>query len=103
MNAEVIAIATLSNIELFSTVTGECDTAIKNIFQGPIITLSFDSVGKLIFVGGDKQVKVYHNITGYKTSIAIAETKLKGHLTAATKECFENQISQYKGFLKKFS
>lgn len=103
LNADVLAIGTGNRVELYSMFTGERDQVISNIYSDSIRAIKFDPLGKLLLTAGDKQIRVYHNLTGYKTTVNIAKNKLKkGGYTTATKERLENQIIESEEFLKKF-
>jgi len=79
---------------------GNLDTTIENVFIDHILSIAFDSLGLQLYVAGDRQVRVFHNITGYKVGIEVAKEKLKDKkTTAATRERLENQIEEYEGVL----
>lgn len=102
-SAYVIAIATGSDVQLFSGLTGELDMTIENIFNDHIMAIGFDPVGLQFFVAGDRQIRVFHNITGYKVEIAAAKEKLKDKkISMATKERLELQISEHESFISQF-
>ncbi|KAG5891305.1 hypothetical protein JTB14_002866 [Gonioctena quinquepunctata] len=99
-DAEVIAIATSNNLAFYSTFTGKLDYTIENIFAGNITSIMFDSTGKYILVAGDKQVRIFHNVTGYRCNIETAKEKLKEHQTSATKERLQNLIKESQEFIQ---
>ncbi|XP_050508502.1 transducin beta-like protein 2 isoform X2 [Diabrotica virgifera virgifera] len=98
-NAEVVAIATANDVALYSTWTTELDHKIENIYEGNITAIMFDSTGKFLLTAGDKQIRVFHNVTGYKCGIVTAKEKLKEHVTSATKERLEKLIKENQAFL----
>uniref|UniRef100_A0A1B6D5Z2 Transducin beta-like protein 2 n=1 Tax=Clastoptera arizonana TaxID=38151 RepID=A0A1B6D5Z2_9HEMI len=101
-NGEVLAIATGSSLYFFSTITGDCDKTISNIYNGNITKVLFDSAGDYVLTSGEKHVRVFHNVTGYRTTIASARQKLKmSGNSAATKERLENMIKNAEIFLAK--
>lgn len=100
-SAHVIAIAVGNNIHLFSGLTGQLDETIENVFNDHVMSIAFDSLGLQLFVAGDRQVRVFHNMTGYKVGIAAAHEKLKdSRITSATQERLEKQIQEYQQFIK---
>lgn len=99
-NNEVLAIAHGSSLSFYSTITGSLDTTIEDIFLGPITRLVFDAVGEYVLVAGDKHVKVFHNVTGYRVAIESARRKLAQRQTSATKERLEKLIEDNKKFLQ---
>ncbi|XP_060521662.1 transducin beta-like protein 2 isoform X2 [Cylas formicarius] len=99
-NSEVVVIATFGDLQFFSTLTGELDYVIENISNEAITAILFDASGKYLLVAADKQIRVFHNATGYRCSIASAKEKLKEHQTSATKERLQQLITDSEEFLK---
>lgn len=95
LSAESIAIGVANSIYFYSGLTGELDLAIMHIFNDNIVAMEFDSLGKQLFVAGDRQIRVFHNITGYKVEVENAKTKLKQTQTSATRDRLENLIDDY--------
>ncbi|XP_072758878.1 transducin beta-like protein 2 isoform X3 [Anoplolepis gracilipes] len=100
-NAEVLVIAHGSSISFYSTITGVLDTTIQDIFIEPITCLAFDAMGEYLLVAGDKHIKIFRNVTGYRTAIESAKRKLKQRQTQATKERLEKMIRDNKELLEK--
>lgn len=75
---------------------------IINIWAGNIISILFDASGKFVLVAADKQIKVFHNVTGYRCAITHAKEKLKEHQTSATKERLQQIIKESEEFLQGF-
>lgn len=101
-NGEVVIVTSYNSLLFYDTATGELDNEIEEIFEGEITECMFDATGRFVFVSGDRHVRVFHNITGYKTEITAAEKKLKSYQTAATKERLQLLIQDNTKFLRKF-
>nr|XP_023026931.1 transducin beta-like protein 2 [Leptinotarsa decemlineata] len=99
-DAEVIVITTSNKMSFYSASTAKLDNTIENVFLGDITSLMFDSTGKYILVSGDKQIKIFHNVTGYRCTIETAKEKLKEHQTSATKERLQKLITECQDFIK---
>ncbi|XP_050469387.1 transducin beta-like protein 2 isoform X3 [Bombus huntii] len=99
-NTEVLAIAHGSSLSFYSTITGLLDTTIEDIFLGPITSLAFDAVGEYVLVAGDRHIKVFHNVAGYRVAIESASRKLTQKQTSATKERLEKLIQNNRKFLQ---
>ncbi|XP_043521936.1 transducin beta-like protein 2 [Frieseomelitta varia] len=99
-NTEVLAIAHGSSLSFYSTITGLLDATIEDIFLGPITCLTFDAMGEYILVAGDRHIKVFQNITGYRVAIESATRKLTQKQTSATKERLEKLIEDNRKFLQ---
>lgn len=59
----------------------------------------FDSIGRYVLASGDKQIRVFHNVTGYRCNIQSAKEKLKESQTSATKERLQKLIADSQAFL----
>ncbi|GJQ80910.1 putative cellular response to glucose starvation [Trypoxylus dichotomus] len=99
-NAEVVAVATTNSLAFYSALTGDLDYKIENIYNGKITSILFDSLGKYIFTAGDKHIRVFHNVTGYRCAITTANNKLKQNQTSATKERLQKLIADSESFLQ---
>lgn len=99
-NSEVLVISHGSSLSFYSTITGLLDTTIEDIFLGPITCLAFDTVGEYILVAGDRHIKVFRNVTGYRVAIESAKRKLMQKQTSATKERLEKLIEDNRKFLQ---
>ena len=53
-------------------------------------------------VAGDRHIKIFRNIPGYRASIETARSKLSQRQTSATKERLEKTIINYEKILKDF-
>jgi nitrogen fixation protein FixH len=60
----------------------------------------FDSLGKYVLIGGEKHVHVFHNVTGYRTTVASIQAKIRQPVSSAQKERMELQIQEAQSFLK---
>jgi hypothetical protein len=102
-SAKVIAIAVLSDVQLFSGVTGELDMKIEGIFNDNIVAMDFDSLGNQLFVAGDRQVRIFMNITGYKIGIDAAKGKLKDpKISTAQRDRLEDQVDEFEAIVKQY-
>lgn len=76
---------------------------IENIFNDHIVAIAFDPLGLQLFVAGDRQIRVFHNVTGYKVGILAAKEKLKDKkVSMATRERLELQIEENESFISQF-
>lgn len=96
---EVVAIATGSTVELFSGLDGRRDIVIEHIYDTPINSILFDPLGKFFLTAGDRHVRVFHNVTGYKVSAEAAKLRLKSVQTEATRERLEKTIEDCERFV----
>lgn len=99
-NGDVIAIASNNKLMFYSALSGKCDKIIENIYTGPITALLFDSLGKYVLTAGERHVRVFHNVTGYRTFIAATKEKFRQSVSSAQKERMTKQIEEAEAFLK---
>ncbi|KAJ8965115.1 hypothetical protein NQ314_004340 [Rhamnusium bicolor] len=91
-NAEVIAIATSNSLAFYSALTGKLDYTIEHIYAGNITAVLFDSTGKYILTAGDKQIRVFHNVTGYGATLKLLrKSSRKVKLLRPKKDCKINR------------
>ncbi|XP_014479620.1 PREDICTED: mRNA-capping enzyme [Dinoponera quadriceps] len=100
-NGEVLVIAHGSSISFYSTITGVLDNTIEDLFIGPITCLAFEAAGEYLLVSGDKHIKIFRNVTGYRTAIESAKRKLELRQTQATRERLQKIIHDNTEFLTK--
>lgn len=72
-----------------------------NIVVGPITCLTFEAAGEYLLVSGDKHIKIFRNVTGYRTAIESAKRKLELRQTQATRERLQKVIRDNTEFLTK--
>lgn len=99
-DAEVVVIATYNALNFFLTATGKLDCTINDVFDDRITSLMFDASGKYVLTSGGRHIRVFHNVTGYKATVASCKLKLKQTQTSATKERLEKLIKESEAFLK---
>lgn len=100
-DAEVLVIATYNTLNFYLTSTGMLDYTINDVFPDRITSLMFDASGKYIFTSGGRHIRIFHNVTGYKATIASCKLKLKQTQTSATKERLEKLVNDSEAFLAK--
>lgn len=58
-------------------------------------------MGEYLLAAGDKHIKIFRNVAGYRTAIESAKRKLEQRQTQATKERLEKMIRDNKELLEK--
>lgn len=77
---------------------------IADIFNDHIVAMEFDAVGFQLFVAGDRQIRVFNNVTGYRVGIELAKEKLKNKkISTAIQQRLEDQIEEYQEIIMKHS
>lgn len=57
--------------------------------------MCFSNDNKFLAVAGDRQIKIFHNVTGKKAAIKDLKTSLKSAKTQGAKERMQQQIDEY--------
>ena len=66
------------------------------LLTGPAVALSFDTTSRYLACAGDKQVLVFHNVTGYQATIVDLQQKKKKATNSAYKDRLQQQIEEAK-------
>ncbi|CAB3362887.1 Hypothetical predicted protein [Cloeon dipterum] len=98
----LIVCSTGTKISFYSVESGKCEGSIQDVHSGPITSLLFDSSGDQLLTSGDRHIRVFHNIVGFKLKLASLKASLKSNLSSAMKDRIQDQISQTEKFLVKF-
>ena len=77
-----------------SIICGHHDCANNRSCVAPIKRLRFDSTSRFILTTGDKYVRVFHNVPGYKIAVIELESKLKKATGQAMKERCQIQLKE---------
>jgi mRNA-capping enzyme len=99
---EIVAISCGRSVHFYSALTGNLEGKIEHIYSDGITSIRFDDMGKYLITTGDKYVRIFHNIPGYKFTKETAEQKLKQTKTSAMRDRIEAQINECNDFLKRF-
>ena len=60
------------------------------------VDIQYSSDSKYLAIAGDRNVKVFHNITGFKAAIEESTMKLKEAKTESAKQRIQTVIDEYK-------
>ncbi|CAK1551040.1 unnamed protein product [Leptosia nina] len=101
-NAEVLAVACDADVAFYDTYTGKLFGTVENVYNNTINYISFDPSSQYLFVGGDRAVRILHNVCGYSTSIDSCTRLLATKQTSATVERLNKTIQDCKEKLAKF-
>ncbi|XP_077995758.1 transducin beta-like protein 2 [Glandiceps talaboti] len=91
-----VAIATGYDVSLYDATSGEEEETFREIHSLPVSTLAFSPSSKYLVTAGDKHLRVFHNVAGYKACIADMEDKMRKSTTSqAMKGRLESMIKEY--------
>jgi len=95
-DAYSVAVAAENNIAFYNSISGKLDSLIECAFNGKIIEVAYDNESKYLAAAGDRNIKLFHNIAGFKTAIGDFQQKLKTVTNMASKERFQSTIVNLK-------
>ncbi|XP_041347453.1 transducin beta-like protein 2 isoform X2 [Gigantopelta aegis] len=98
-DARTIVIAGDTTISVCNALTGKEEEVIENVHSESISSLIFDISGKYFVSMGDKHAQVFHNITGYRATVADLEEKERKSPGGAMKERLRVQIQEARSSL----
>ena len=71
----VVAISQDRNLVFYSVLTGECSGTVTGLHTEPITQVAFSSDSQLVVTGGDKHVRVLHNVPGNRSKIQVTPSR----------------------------
>ncbi len=99
-DAEVIIVAHHSNISWFSGRSGDVVGMIESAHTQPLTCLLFDKEGRWLLSSGDKHIRIFHNVPGYRTKLNDLREKLRKANTEGMKDRLREQIEATEAKLK---
>ena len=95
-DARTVATASGSDVAIFNTDSGKCDSSIKDLFSGKVTKLEFDIRSRYLAASGDKAIYVFHNVSGLRCIIDELEKKLPKATSPSMKERLQEQMTTAK-------
>ncbi|XP_043574569.1 transducin beta-like protein 2 isoform X1 [Chiloscyllium plagiosum] len=92
-DARVVAISCGFNITVHNAKTGKQEEEILNVHGEEITGLAFDVSSRFLVSCGDRAIRVFHNVVGYRAVIEEMEVRLKKATNEAMRERVQQQIS----------
>uniref|UniRef100_V9KXR6 Transducin beta-like protein 2 n=1 Tax=Callorhinchus milii TaxID=7868 RepID=V9KXR6_CALMI len=92
-DARVVAISSGFSISVYNAKTGEKEEEFLNVHGEEIADLAFDVNSRFLVSSGDRAIRVFHNVVGYRAVITEMEAMLKKPTSEAMRERLQQQIS----------
>ncbi|GCC26260.1 hypothetical protein chiPu_0004675 [Chiloscyllium punctatum] len=92
-DARVVAISSGFNITVHNAKMGKQEEEILNVHGEEITGLAFDVNSRFLVSCGDRAIRVFHNVVGYRAVIEEMEVRLKKATNEAMRERVQQQIS----------
>ncbi|XP_041052693.1 transducin beta-like protein 2 isoform X2 [Carcharodon carcharias] len=99
-DARVVAISSGFNITVHSAKTGKQEEEFLNVHGEEIADLAFDINSRFLVSCGDRAIRVFHNVVGYRAVIEEMESRLKKATNEAMRERLQQQIDDAQGALE---
>lgn len=92
-DGRVVAISNGCDIALYSATTGELEEEFQGVHSEKITDLKFDINSRFLVSTGDRAIRVFHNVTGYRAAIQDMQTMLKKTTNDGVRQRLQQQIS----------
>jgi hypothetical protein len=99
-DSQVVVIADGRDLTFFSSETGEERGSVTGVHGEDITSVVFDNESRWVVTAGDKHIRVFHNVPGFKLRLQDLRTKLPRATTGGMKDRLEQQISETEAALK---
>ncbi|KAK7120663.1 hypothetical protein R3I94_020602 [Phoxinus phoxinus] len=99
-DGRVVAISNGCDIALYSATTGELEEEFHGVHSEQIADLKFDVNSRFLVSTGDRAIRVFHNVTGYRAAIQDMETMLKKTTNDGVRQRLQQQISDAQSALE---
>lgn len=91
-DGRVVAIASISDITVYNTQTGQIEEEFHSVHGEIISDLAFDTTNRFLVSTGDRAIRVFHNTAGYRAAIGDMKDLLKKTTNKGTKDRLQQQI-----------
>lgn len=93
-DGRAVAVSSGRDISMYSASSGELEEEFHNVHSEDITDLKFDANNRFLVSSGDRAIRVFHNVTGYRAAIADMQALLKKSTNAGVKQRLQQQISE---------
>ncbi|MCJ8742131.1 hypothetical protein PDJAM_G00078810 [Pangasius djambal] len=92
-DGRAVAVSSGRDIYVYSASSGELEEEFHNVHSEDITDLKFDINNRFLVSSGDRAIRVFHNVTGYRAAIADMQALLKKSTNAGVKQRLQQQIT----------
>ncbi|KAB5543183.1 hypothetical protein PHYPO_G00076250 [Pangasianodon hypophthalmus] len=92
-DGRAVAVSSGRDIYMYSASSGELEEEFHNVHSEDITDLKFDINNRFLVSSGDRAIRVFHNVTGYRAAIADMQALLKKSTNAGVKQRLQQQIT----------
>lgn len=98
----IVAVGAATSLFLYSAATGELLAQIDDIHTEPIKAVRIDSTSRFVLTTGDRVVRVWHNVPGFRAAVADLEAKLRRAGNATLRQRIQQQLDDAQRQLDRF-
>ncbi|GCB59910.1 transducin beta-like protein 2 [Scyliorhinus torazame] len=99
-DARVVAISSGFSISVHSAKTGKQEEEFLNVHGEEIADLAFDINSRFLVSCGDRAIRIFHNVVGYRAVIEEMEGRLKKATNEAMRERLQQQVDDAQSALE---
>ncbi|KAK2871031.1 hypothetical protein QQF64_002151 [Cirrhinus molitorella] len=92
-DGRVVAISNGCDIAMYNASTGELEEEFHGVHSTEITDLKFDINNRFLVSSGDRAIRVFHNVTGYRAAIQDMQTMLKKASNDGMRQRLQQQIT----------
>ncbi|XP_058268359.1 transducin beta-like protein 2 isoform X2 [Hemibagrus wyckioides] len=92
-DGRAVAVSSGRDLYMYSASSGELEEEFHNVHSEDITDLKFDINNRFLVSTGDRAIRVFHNVTGYRAAIADMQALLKKSTNAGVKQRLQQQIT----------
>lgn len=99
-DGRVVAVSNGSDIAMYSAITGELEEEFHDVHSKEITDLKFDMNNRFLVSTGDRAIRVFHNVIGYRAAIQDMQTMLKKSPNDGVRQRLQQQITDAENALE---
>lgn len=99
-DGRVVAVSSISDVAMYNAVTGELEEEFHNVHNEEITDLKFDINNRFLVSTGDRAIRVFHNVIGYRAAIQDMQTMLKKASNDGVRQRLQQQIADAENALE---
>ncbi|KAJ8266561.1 hypothetical protein GJAV_G00131900 [Gymnothorax javanicus] len=93
-DARVVAISSGCSVAMFNAATGALEEEFHSVHSEEITDLRFDINSRFLVCSGDRAIRVFHNVPGYRAAIQDMEAMLKKASNEGMRQRLQQQIQE---------
>ncbi|XP_030648585.1 transducin beta-like protein 2 [Chanos chanos] len=91
-DGRAVAVSNGCDVAVYNAATGELEEEFRGVHSGEITDLKFDVNNRFLVCSGDRAIRVFHNVTGYRAAIQDMQTMLKKATNEGVRQRLQQQI-----------